>query len=140
MSAHTACLLHIHTQQRAQAEPHPHCFLRRYALVLFPAGWFCGTVPSVSTFTGLQVLQPGSSEWQQLAIPSSIKALVLVNLQSYGGGRNIWGESESKTRSLRPPSVSDGLIEVRGCSYSGRVWLFKVDIERLHLEACKQGS
>ncbi|WIA32111.1 hypothetical protein OEZ86_002962 [Tetradesmus obliquus] len=88
-----------------------------YSAFSCTSGWFCGTVPSVSTFTGLQVLQPGSSEWQQLAIPSSIKALVLVNLQSYGGGRNIWGESESKTRSWRPPSVSDGLIEVVGFSH-----------------------
>jgi diacylglycerol kinase (ATP) len=91
--------------------------LLRIPFVLYSlscAGWFCGAVPSVSNFTGLQVLQPGSSEWQQLAIPSGIKALVLVNLQSYGGGRNIWGESESKRRSWRTPDVADGLIEVRG--------------------------
>ena len=46
-------------------------------------------------------------------IPSSIKAFVLVNLQSYAGGRNIWGESESKKKTWRKPLVSDGLIEVR---------------------------
>eukprot|EP00882_Tetradesmus_deserticola_P025409 GHRQ01027910.1.p1 GENE.GHRQ01027910.1~~GHRQ01027910.1.p1 ORF type:complete len:423 (+),score=166.64 GHRQ01027910.1:573-1841(+) len=83
----------------------------------FIAGWFCGAVPSVSSFAGLQVLQPGSSDWQQLAIPAGIKALVLVNLQSYGGGRNIWGESESRRRSWRTPSVDDGLIEVVGFSH-----------------------
>ncbi|KAF6254714.1 diacylglycerol kinase accessory domain-containing protein [Scenedesmus sp. NREL 46B-D3] len=88
-----------------------------YSAFSCTSGWFCGAVPSVSNFAGLQVLQPRSSEWQQLAIPAGIKALVLVNLQSYGGGRNIWGESESRRRSWRTPDVADGLIEVVGFTH-----------------------
>jgi hypothetical protein len=98
----------LHTSSSPSSSDHCSIFLSSSS-----AGWFCGSVPSVSNFTGLQVLQPGSSEWQQLAIPAGIKALVLVNLQSYGGGRNIWGESESKRRSWKAPDVADGLIEVR---------------------------
>lgn len=68
----------------------------------------------MSSFSSIQVQQPASGGvWSPLAIPSGIKALVLVNLQSYAGGRNIWGESESKKKKWRKPSVADGLIEVR---------------------------
>jgi uncharacterized protein YfaS (alpha-2-macroglobulin family) len=52
-------------------------------------------------------------EWRPLQLPRGVKALVLVNLQSYGGGRDIWGATPSKHRSWRTPSVSDGLIEAR---------------------------
>lgn len=78
-----------------------------------PAGWFCGTIPSVSRFSELEVLLPGAAGWSALSIPSSIKALVFVNLQSYGGGRNIWGERVSSKKHFQPPAVNDGLIEVR---------------------------
>jgi diacylglycerol kinase (ATP) len=84
-----------------------------YSTFSCTSGWFCGTIPSVSGFSSVQVLQPGSSSWQPLAIPASIKALVLVNLQSYAGGRNIWGEQKSKQEGRwREPSSADGLIEV----------------------------
>jgi diacylglycerol kinase (ATP) len=84
-----------------------------YSTFSCTSGWFCGSIPSVSSFSRVEVLQPGSSSWQPLAVPSSIKALVLVNLQSYGGGRNIWGEQPSKQAGRwRQPSFSDGLIEV----------------------------
>lgn len=65
----------------------------------------------MSTFTDIEVLQPGSTSWSLLHIPASIKALVLVNLQSYAGGRNIWG-TENTDKKWRRPGVADGLIEV----------------------------
>jgi diacylglycerol kinase (ATP) len=77
------------------------------------SGWFCGTVPSVSRFSELEVLLPGAAGWTALSIPSSIKALVFVNLQSYGGGRNIWGEHVSSKKEFKQPALDDGLIEVQ---------------------------
>lgn len=86
-----------------------------YSAFSCTSGWFCGTIPSVSNFTQVEVMRPGDSEWTPLAVPPSIKALVLVNLQSYGGGRNIWGEKPPKRPGKwRDPSVSDGLLEVGG--------------------------
>jgi diacylglycerol kinase (ATP) len=84
-----------------------------YSTFSCTSGWFCGAIPSVSSFSRVEVLQPGSSSWSSLVVPPSIKALVLVNLQSYAGGRNIWGEQASKQEGRwRQPSFSDGLIEV----------------------------
>ncbi len=30
-------------------------------------------------------------EWVQVVVPKSVKAIVLLNLQSYAGGRDLWG-------------------------------------------------
>lgn len=69
----------------------------------------------MSSFSSIEVQQPGGGgAWSPLVIPTSIKAFVLVNLQSYAGGRNIWGDSESKKKKWLKPSVADGIIEVIG--------------------------
>ena len=55
-------------------------------------------------------------EWVEVVIPSSVKALVLLNLQSYGGGRDLWGlkdTSKDKEKGWKVPIFNDGLIEVR---------------------------
>lgn len=80
------------------------------------AGWFCNAIPSVSRFSNVEVLRGG--EWRPLAVPPAVKALVVVNLQSYGGGRNIWGDKMKPEKARRQgfvqPSVDDGMIEVGG--------------------------
>jgi len=100
---------------------HPHLASNRvanqfwYSIFGCTSGWFCGTVPSISRFSKVQVLQPGSSSWSELRVPDSIKALVFVNLQSYAGGRDVWGAWEPKQKGRwRKPNSSDGLIEVVG--------------------------
>lgn len=53
--------------------------------------------------------------WQPVRIPKSVKALVLLNLQSYGGGRDIWGLADSKEdtkRGWKTPIFNDGMFEV----------------------------
>lgn len=54
--------------------------------------------------------------WQPVRIPKSVKALVLLNLQSYGGGRDIWGLADSAkdtTRGWKTPIFNDGMFEVK---------------------------
>jgi len=69
------------------------------------SGWFaphvaCSgpDVPPVARFVAVEVLDASGGGkdgaapvWRPLAVPRSIRALVVVNLQSYGGGSNIWG-------------------------------------------------
>jgi diacylglycerol kinase (ATP) len=66
----------------------------------------------------LQVLKGGT--WVDVPLATGIKAIVLMNLQSYAGGKNIWGTKTSKKdaqRGYKPPASDDGLIEV--CSLGG---------------------
>eukprot|EP00899_Mesostigma_viride_P019433 jgi/Mesvir1/27491/Mv07263-RA.1 len=62
--------------------------------------------------------------WQELELKPSLQALIVLNLQSYSGGRNPWGKHlvkpVSATRPAKnlvayePPSMEDGLLEIVG--------------------------
>ena len=56
--------------------------------------------------------------WQPVTIPSNVKAIVLLNLQSYGGGRDIWGLADNNKdtpRGWKTPIFNDGMFEVWSC-------------------------
>jgi hypothetical protein len=56
-------------------------------------------------------------EWREVAMGRGIKALVLLNLQSYAGGRDLWGlrdPARDARKGWRTPIFNDGLIEARG--------------------------
>ena len=87
-----------------------------YSVFTCGTGWFCGARP-LERFVSVRVKDSPESEWREVPIPSSIRALVLLNLQTYGGGRDIWGLDNEKNlakKRLKPPSYDDGLIEVVG--------------------------
>eukprot|EP00892_Ulva_mutabilis_P011273 jgi/Ulvmu1/8518/UM044_0052.1 len=79
------------------------------------SGWFCGAEP-ISRRMRLEVLAAGGKEWREIEVGASIQAIVLLNLQSYGGGRNIWGDhdTDAQERGFIKPANNDGLIEVVG--------------------------
>ena len=58
----------------------------------------------------------GTGEWRDVDVPRSIRAVVLLNLQSYGGGRDIWGLAgkAGSSKGFASPIFDDGLIEVVG--------------------------
>lgn len=47
----------------------------------------------------LQIKRPGSSkhDWEEIEIPHNIRAIVVLNLQSYAGGRKPWGHPSENT-------------------------------------------
>ena len=52
----------------------------------------------------------------QVVVPKSIKAIVLLNLQSYAGGRDLWGlkdTAKDQAKGWQVPIFNDGLIEVK---------------------------
>ena len=54
-------------------------------------------------------------EWREIAMSGGIKALVVLNLQSYAGGRDLWGLRDPKrdaAKGWQTPIFNDGLIEV----------------------------
>ena len=62
----------------------------------------------------LQVRSTGG-EWQTVQVPSSVKAIVVLNLQSYAGGRDLWGlkdTAKDAQKGWRTPIFNDGTIEV----------------------------
>eukprot|EP00887_Chlorella_sp_A99_P001396 scaffold8.g1396.t1 len=64
---------------------------------------------------------PGGA-WEEVEVPPRVRAIVLLNLQSYGGGRDIWGLSDTsglEQQGYKPPSFSDGLIEASDGHWRG---------------------
>ena len=51
-----------------------------------------------------------TSDWRTLHLPSNARGLIILTLQSYAGGRNLWGRTNSDK--WRTPDVADGLLEV----------------------------
>jgi diacylglycerol kinase (ATP) len=108
----------------ALREHHPHLASARllnqawYAYFSCSSGWFCGAKPLGPQLTlRVKTSTEENCPWQSIAIPSSIRAIVLLNLQTYGGGRDIWGLPCSKNlerKGFKEPIYDDGLIEVIG--------------------------
>ncbi|GLI65507.1 hypothetical protein VaNZ11_009056 [Volvox africanus] len=92
-----------------------------YTFFSCTSGWFCCAQPLNLKVT-LEVLKPGpggeTAGWQSVKLPSNVKALIVLNLQSYAGGRNLWGPSttthDEKKHGYKRPTYNDGLLEVVG--------------------------
>lgn len=55
--------------------------------------------------------------WEEIVVPSSVRAIVMINLQTYMGGRDLWGlhdhhMPEEQVKNLKKPIFDDGLLEV----------------------------
>ena len=75
-----------------------------------------------SVMSGLQVKGAGNQDWVEVDMKQGVKAIVILNLQSYAGGRDLWGlqdHRKDKERGWKTPIFNDGLIEVRVCSSAG---------------------
>ncbi|MEW5309996.1 MAG: hypothetical protein WDW38_001832 [Sanguina aurantia] len=84
-----------------------------YSAFSCTSGWFCCTKP-LNTKVKLLVQTPGSDSWEELPLSDSIRAVVVLNLQSYAGGRNLWGKDEGNGKGFGKSSCEDGLLEVVG--------------------------
>ena len=76
-----------------------------------------GSAIFVDTVVVVQVRRSEDGQWQDLVIPKAVRAIVMINLQTYMGGRDLWGlqlcqRPEEKTKNLVKPIFDDGLLEV----------------------------
>ncbi|XP_019051435.1 PREDICTED: diacylglycerol kinase 4-like [Nelumbo nucifera] len=65
----------------------------------------------------LHIKKVNCSEWEQIRVPSSVRAIVALNLHNYGSGRNPWGKPKPEymeKRGFVEAHVDDGLLEVFG--------------------------
>lgn len=86
-------------------------------------GWFftpCANNPSLrglKNILRMHVKKVNCSEWEQIPVPSSVRAIVALNLHNYGSGRNPWGNLKPEyldKRGFVEPHVDDGLLEIFG--------------------------
>ncbi|KAL4424008.1 hypothetical protein ABPG75_001309 [Micractinium tetrahymenae] len=109
------------------------------------SGWFCGAQPLTNKMR-LRVRDEEGGQWREVAVPRSVRALVLLNIQSYGGGRDIVGLDDSTLlqgqQFKRDPIFDDGLIEVVGFGSGWHAALAMAQVSsRLHavrLAQCRE--
>lgn len=87
------------------------------------SGWFCGAEP-LNRRMRLEVLgggDGGGDHWRDIEVGASVKAIVLLNLQSYGGGRDLWGDHDNDVRAVHAARIGILMLPrraVRGCVYA----------------------
>ncbi|KAB5521520.1 hypothetical protein DKX38_025839 [Salix brachista] len=95
---------------------------RTYLKLGCTQGWFLASVfhPSsrnIAQLARVKIMKVGQSQWVNLDIPRSVRSIVCLNLPSFSGGLNPWGNPSHKKlldRDLTPPYVDDGFFEVVG--------------------------
>ncbi|KAL5699835.1 diacylglycerol kinase (ATP) [Ranunculus cassubicifolius] len=86
-------------------------------------GWFCTPCMSDPRLRGLKnilrvhIKKVNCSEWEEIRVPSSVRAIVALNLHHYGSGRNPWGNLKPdylEKRGFVEAQADDGLLEIFG--------------------------
>uniref|UniRef100_A0A5B6YKB3 Diacylglycerol kinase n=1 Tax=Davidia involucrata TaxID=16924 RepID=A0A5B6YKB3_DAVIN len=100
-------------------------------------GWFftpCMSDPSLrglKNILRMHVKKVNCSEWEQIPIPSSVRAIVALNLQNYASGRNPWGNLKPEyleKKGFVEAHVDDGLLEVFGLKQGWHASFVMVDL------------
>ncbi|XP_010929232.1 diacylglycerol kinase 7 isoform X2 [Elaeis guineensis] len=86
-------------------------------------GWFCTPCVNEPGLRGLKnilrlyIKKANCADWEQILIPSSVRAIVALNLQNYASGRHPWGRPEPEyleKRGFVEAHADDGLLEIFG--------------------------
>ncbi|XP_022730720.1 diacylglycerol kinase 4-like isoform X2 [Durio zibethinus] len=86
-------------------------------------GWFLTPCISDPGLRGLKnilrihIKRVNCSEWEQVPVPKSVRAIVALNLHSYGSGRNPWGNLKPEyleKKGFVEAHADDGLLEIFG--------------------------
>ncbi|XP_057786458.1 diacylglycerol kinase 3-like [Salvia miltiorrhiza] len=89
-------------------------------------GWFC---TPCSSYPGLRSLKNilriyikkvNHLKWEQIPVPSSVRSIVVLNLPSYGSGRNPWGKLKPdylEKRGFVQAHPDDGCLEIFGLKH-----------------------
>jgi len=72
-----------------------------------------------------------SSEWESIPVPSSVRAIVALNLHNYASGRNPWGNLKPEyleKRGFVEAHSDDGLLEIFGLKQGWHASLVMVEL------------
>ncbi|KAH7298432.1 hypothetical protein KP509_25G043000 [Ceratopteris richardii] len=93
-----------------------------YAKIGITQGWFLANATdrsskSINKLATIEIQTKNDHVWRKLKISKSVRSIVMLNLPSFSGGLNPWGNpnhSIYKKRDFTPAFVDDGLIELVG--------------------------
>ncbi|KAK3011170.1 hypothetical protein RJ639_010937 [Escallonia herrerae] len=100
-------------------------------------GWFftpCTADPSLrglKNILKLHVKKVNCSQWEQIPIPSSVRAIVALNLHNYGSGRHPWGSLKPEymeKKGFVEAHADDGLLEIFGLKHGWHASFVMVEL------------
>ncbi|GAQ89114.1 diacylglycerol kinase [Klebsormidium nitens] len=118
MDAHTAYAFHHLRERKPWLARGRKVNQGLYGYYGCAQGWFCLPCScSPHDVSAVARIQYASKDgvWHPLELNSNVRAVVVLNLQSYAGGRDPWGHpsrSEQAKHGFVPATVDDGLLEV----------------------------
>jgi len=86
-------------------------------------GWYgaIGLKSAITHWTTLKQIACVKVDGKQLPLSSSLLALIILNIPSYGGGADVWGQ---KSKKYKKQYINDGIFEVvgvRGAFHFGQI-------------------
>ncbi|XP_011012646.1 PREDICTED: diacylglycerol kinase 7-like [Populus euphratica] len=100
-------------------------------------GWFVTPCTSDPSLRGLKnilrmhVKKVNCTEWEQIPVPKSVRAIVALNLHNYGSGRNPWGSPKRQyleKKGFVEAHVDDGLLEIFGLKHGWHASFVMVEL------------
>ncbi|XP_008779557.1 diacylglycerol kinase 7-like [Phoenix dactylifera] len=94
-----------------------------YSIYSCTQGWFftpCVHDPGLrglKNILRLNIKRADYADWEQILVPSGVRAIVVLNLQNYGSGRHPWGHPKPEyleKRGFVEAHMDDGLLEIFG--------------------------
>ncbi|XP_044962399.1 diacylglycerol kinase 4-like isoform X2 [Hordeum vulgare subsp. vulgare] len=108
-----------------------------YAGYTCKQGWFftqCISDPELrglKNIIRLSIKKMDSSEWEHIPVPSSVRAIVALNLHNYASGRNPWGNLKPEyleKKGFVEAQSDDGLLEIFGLKQGWHASLVMVEL------------
>ena len=104
---------------RQSSEPLMCSSERSWPVFRHEAVHLCGARQATTDWfsAALQIRASKDGAWQDMHVPKDVRALVVLNFQSYSGGKDIWGLHDhrwpdEKAKGLKKPIFDDNCIEV----------------------------
>jgi len=116
-----------------------------YGIFTCGTGWFCGGTPlRTHAIKSLRIQKSPGDPFTHTPLPPDIRAIIILNLQTYGGGRDIWAMPNHRNlerKHMVQPSRNDGLIEVIGfrSGWHAAVVMGELATTRVHGKRLGQG-
>ncbi|XP_078171622.1 diacylglycerol kinase 4-like isoform X1 [Carex rostrata] len=108
-----------------------------YAGYTCSQGWFFTPCTSDPSLRGLKnilrvsIKKMNSNEWEQIPVPTSVRAIVALNLHNYGSGSHPWGNLKTEyleKKGFVEAHVDDGLLEIFGLKQGWHASLVMVEL------------
>jgi len=93
-------------------EAHPNLFPHRSV----NKGWYAGfgLQALFSSENRLSASMTLKVDGEAITLPRNIESIIVLNVQSYGGGSDLWGKQKQEDENYQIASMSDGILEVVG--------------------------